>query len=137
MSFLSCSDPEMRATACDLTIPRADIFAVLVGLLADPDRNVRSSAACALGRHGRHEARDVLKNLLRRAPTPTVVEAIAPVADEECIVLLGRLARTGGGLAKAALDALSGIDDPLALKISDELTEQEAWTEHYDARGSL
>jgi HEAT repeat protein len=114
----------MRATACDLALPRADMFAVLVGLLADPDKNVRTSAACALGRHGRHEARDALKHLLRKAPTPAVVEAIAPIADEECIVLLGRLARTGGSLAKAALDALSGIDDPLAVKISGALPEQ-------------
>jgi HEAT repeat protein len=124
LSFLSSSDPEMRATTCDLALPRSDIFAALLSLLADPDNNVRTSAACALGRHGRHEARDALKNLLRKAPTPAVVEAIAPIADPESIVLLGRLAKSGGSLAKVALDALSGIDDPLAMKISGALPEQ-------------
>lgn len=123
LSFLSSSDPEMRAAACDLAPHRADIFAALAGLLADSDRIVRASAACALGRHGRHEARDVLKILLRKAPTPVVVEAIGPVADEECIVLLGRLAKTGGNLAKAARDALSGVDGPLAARICDALPE--------------
>jgi hypothetical protein len=42
---------------------------------------------------GRIEARPLLKSLLRKAPTEDVIDAVSSVADEECIVLLGRVAR--------------------------------------------
>jgi hypothetical protein len=47
-----------------------------------------------------------------------VIEAAAASAGEECIVLLGRIARTRPGrCADAALSALSDIDDPRAAAI--------------------
>lgn len=124
LSLLASSDPEVRTAGCRLALPQSDIFSALVGLLVDVDKNVRVSAACALGRFGRQEARGPLKNLLRKAPTALIVEAIAPVADEECIVILGRLARTDGNLANAALNALSDIDHPAAVKICAMLPEK-------------
>ena len=124
LPLLRHADPEVRAIACDLARPQADINATLIELLIDLDANVRTSSACALGRFGRHEARVVLKNMLRRAPTQATIEAIAPIADHECIVLLGRLARAQTDLKNVALDALALIDDPLAIKLADALTSR-------------
>jgi hypothetical protein len=44
----------------------------------------------------------------------TVIEAAALIADEECVVLLGRIARTAPGLTGPALEALESIDHPRA-----------------------
>ena len=124
LPLLRHADPEVRAIACDLARSQADINATLIELLIDLDANVRTSSACALGRFGRHEARVVLKNMLRRAPTQAAIEAIAPIADHECIVLLGRLARAQTDLKNVALEALAVIDDPLAIKLADALTSR-------------
>ena len=91
---------------------------LLVGLLDDSDRTVATSAACALGRLGRSDARPALKELLRERPSKDVVESVSAIADEECIVLLGQLARTTPALADAALDALESIDHPRASAIA-------------------
>ena len=53
-----------------------------------------ASAACALGRLGRPEVRGPLVRLLRVAPTLDVIDAVTAVADEECMILLARIART-------------------------------------------
>jgi len=82
---------------------------------------VRTASACALGRSGRQETRAALKTMLRRAPTPAAIEAIAAIADRESIVLLGRLARAQTDLTNMARDALALIDDPLAIKLADAL----------------
>jgi hypothetical protein len=121
LALLRHADPEMRAIACGLPLPRTGVDATLIGLLTDLDANVRAASACALGRSGRSEAMGVLKNILRRAPTQAVIEAIAPIADQECIVLLGRLARTQTALKDMALEALAQIDDPMAVKLTDAL----------------
>jgi hypothetical protein len=39
-----------------------------------------------------------------------VIDAISSVADEECIILLGRIARTLPALSDAALRSLESID---------------------------
>jgi hypothetical protein len=59
--------------------------------------------------------------MLRRAPTPAAIEAIAAIADRESIVLLGRLARAQTELTAMAHDALALIDDPLAIKLAGAL----------------
>jgi HEAT repeats len=109
LPLLRHADPEVRAIACGLARPQADVNAALIDLLTDLNANVRTSSACALGRFGRQEARAFLKNILRRAPTPNVIDAIASIADHECIVLLGRIARTrntfdGCGARRSCLD---------------------------------
>jgi hypothetical protein len=124
LPLLQHGDPEVRSVACDLARPQADINAVLIDLLTDLDSNVRIASACALGRFGQQEAKAILKDILRRAPTPNIIEASASIADHECIVLLGRLVRTRTDLANAALDALALIDDPLAIKITKQFDSQ-------------
>ncbi|HEX3417474.1 MAG TPA: hypothetical protein VHT21_13880, partial [Stellaceae bacterium] len=84
-------------------------------------RPVRMAAACAVGRMGRDEVRPLLTRYLREEPSAQLIDAIAPVADEECIVLLGRIARTMSDLSQAALDALDSIDHPRASRIAAEI----------------
>jgi hypothetical protein len=67
---------------------------------------------------GRIEARPRIKSLLHNAPTKEVLDAAALIADEEIIVLLGRIARAGLSLSGAALDALETIDHPRASAIA-------------------
>jgi hypothetical protein len=117
-SLLQHPEPGIRAASCRCARRLPEVMALLVGLLGDRDRTVASSAACALGRLGRSDARPALKELLRARPSKDVVESVAAIADEECMVLLGRLARTTPGLAEAALDALESIDHPRARAIA-------------------
>ena len=63
---------------------------------------------------GRGEARPTIKTLLREAPSREVIDAAVSIADEECLVLLGRIARATPGLADVALDALENVDHPRA-----------------------
>ena len=52
----------------------------------------------------------MIARLLREEPSEEVIDAVSPVADEECIVLLGRIARSKPALSDAALNALESID---------------------------
>jgi HEAT repeats len=113
-SLLQHADPGIRAAACRCARPSPEVIGLLVDLVDDLDRTVARAAACALGRLGRSEARPALKELLRTRPSEDVVESVSAIADEECMVLLGRLARSAPGLAGAALDALESIDHPRA-----------------------
>jgi HEAT repeat protein len=89
-------------------------MSVMIDLLDDLNRGVARSAACALGQMGRIEARPVLAKLLREEPSEEVIDAVSSIADEECMVQLGRIARTEPALSDAALNALEGIDQPRA-----------------------
>jgi HEAT repeat protein len=93
------------------------LVAVLIDLLDDLNDEVRIAASCALGRMGRPEARAVLTRLLRDQPSSAVIEAVTTIADDECLVLLGRIARGAGDLAPAALEALEAIAHPRAERI--------------------
>jgi hypothetical protein len=115
--LLRHADARVRADACRLAPPSPAVIAVLLDLLADGDAGVRASAACALGRLGRPEARGLLSRLLRLAPTLEVIDAVAGVADEECMILLARIARTVPQLAEAAHAALDAIDHPRARQL--------------------
>jgi hypothetical protein len=108
----------IRGGACGCARPSPAVTPLLVDLLVDVDRGVAREAALALGRMGRGEARPALKRLLREAPSPEVIDAAIAVADEECLVILGRLARTRPELADAALDALDGAESPRAATIA-------------------
>jgi hypothetical protein len=55
---------------------------------------------------------------LQDAPSAAVIDAITAVADEECLVILGRIARTRPDLADAALAALARIGSSRAVKIA-------------------
>jgi len=109
---------EVRAGACRVARPSPAVVPLLVALLDDLDRHVAQAAALALGRMGRGEARPALLRLLREAPSPAVVDAAIAVADEECLVILGRIARTQPDLADAALAALDSAESPRAATIA-------------------
>jgi HEAT repeat protein len=111
-------EPRIRADACRCARPLPEVILLLIDLLDDLDQSVATSAACALGRMGRIEARDRLKTLLRDDPSEEVIEAASPVADEACAVLLGRIARSGSVLADAALVSLENIDHARAVVIT-------------------
>jgi hypothetical protein len=58
---------------------------------------------------GRVEARPLLVRLLREEPSTEMIDAAASVADEACIILLGRLARTCPDLASAVVGVLAQL----------------------------
>jgi HEAT repeat protein len=117
LDLLHDTDPQVRAHACRCAGPWPAILQVLLDLADDRDSDVRVAAACALGRMGRSEARQTLVHLLCDAPSFEVIEAIPAIADEDCIILLGRLVRTRPTLAAAARDALETIDHPRARQV--------------------
>jgi hypothetical protein len=117
-ALLRHDDPSVRADACRCaraTTP--EIVSVLIDLLDDLHEPVAMAAALALGRMSRSEARPRLLRLLWSAPTKEAIISAAAVADQECIVLIGRIARTVPELSAAALDALAAIDNPLAARL--------------------
>lgn len=116
--LLRHAEPGIRADACCCARPLPELIAILIDLLNDLDRRVVTSAAFALGRMGRIEARPILKSLLKGEPSEDVVDAVSSIADEECLVLLGRIARRNPALADAALNSLENIDDDRAVAIA-------------------
>jgi HEAT repeat protein len=113
-ALLRHAEPRVRAEACRCACAVPDVILLLIDLLDDLNHTVASSAACALGQMGRSDALAALKRLLREEPSEEVIESIVPIADEECAVLLGRIARSGSGLSAAARAALDDIDHPRA-----------------------
>lgn len=112
LPLLRHADRAVRADACRCLGAWPGAVPLLVELLGDPDAAVRMAAACALGRMGRIEGRPMLTQLLRIAPSAEVIDAVIGVADEDCIVLLARVARTGTALAPLAAAALDQLDHP-------------------------
>jgi HEAT repeat protein len=121
MELLRHDDPQIRADSCRFARHSPEVVAQLRDLLDDLQRPVRVAAACALGLIGRNEVRPLLVRLIREEPSAQLIDAVAPVADEECIILLGRIARTMPDLSAAALDALDAIDHPRASRIAAEI----------------
>jgi hypothetical protein len=115
--LLRHSEPAVREHVACCVQMTPDVAGVLLDLLGDLNRGVADAAACALGRSGRVEARPALLRLMAERPSAEAIEALAVVADETVIVLLGRIARGGSALAGAALDALEDIDDIRAAAI--------------------
>jgi HEAT repeat protein len=115
--LLRHDDPQIRADACRCAHRCLEAIPLLQDLLDDLHPEVRMAAACALGQMGRSEVRALLVRYLREKPSAELIDAISQVADEECVVLLGRIARSAPGLTVAALDALDAIDHPRAAKI--------------------
>jgi HEAT repeat protein len=117
LALVQHPDPEVRADACRCADPSSAVVRALLGLTDDDDDQVRVAALCALGRLGRHEAQAPLARLLRNAPSLEVIDAIGNVADEDCVILLGRIVRTQPALAEAALEALEMIDHARARQL--------------------
>lgn len=99
VSLLRHEAPEIRVGGCRCARSPA-VIPLLLDLLDDPNHVGAGEAACALGRMGRSDARPMLLRLLRQAPSAAVIDAISAIADEECLVILGRIAgsrRCGAG----------------------------------------
>jgi hypothetical protein len=121
LALMEHPDPAIRANACRCAGPWPASAPLLLALMRDGDPEVATAALCALGRMGRAEARSGLIRLLRDAPTHAVIEAVIMVADEDAIILLGRIARTRPALASAAREALEAIDHPRARQVLDAM----------------
>lgn len=122
LPLLRHGSPDVRAKACRCIRQSPVLIPILVDLLDDLNAAVSTAAACALGRMGRTEALPILIRLLRVTPSLEVIDALAGVADEEAIVLLGRITDIEPAFTDAALDALHASDDPLATRIIDRLS---------------
>jgi hypothetical protein len=116
--LLRHAEPAIRADACRCARPLPELILLLIDLLDDLDPSVARSAASALGGMGRIEARPRLKDLLRDHPSEDVIDATSSIADGECVVLLGRIARSTSVLADAALASLENIDHVRAVAIA-------------------
>ena len=116
--LLRHAEPGIRADACRCARPLPELILILIDLLDDLDRRVATSAASALGRMGRIEARPILKSLLRDDPSEDTIDAVASIADEECAVLLERIARSSSAMADAALISLESADHARAAVIA-------------------
>ncbi len=121
LELLRHDDAQICADACRFAQASPVVFAQLRDLLDDLQWPVRMAAACTLGLMGRNEVRPLLARYLREEPSAQLIDAVAPVADEECIILLGRIGRTMPALSAAALDALNSIDHPRASRIAAEI----------------
>jgi len=116
--LLGHADAEVRADACRCARAAPDTIFILIGLLEDLNRGVNVAAACALGRMGNRDALPMLSRMLRDAPSAEIIDAISGVADEDSIILLGRLLQTESALSSVVRDALDAIDHPRAAQIT-------------------
>jgi hypothetical protein len=121
ISLLRNADPDARANACRLARAGPQVILTLIDLLSDLHCKVSIAAACTLGPMGRAEAAPVLKRALREAPSIRVIEAVPAIADEECIVLLGRIAQGATDLAAVAYCALEEVEHPRAKRLLERL----------------
>jgi HEAT repeats len=118
LPLLRHAAPEVRANACRCASAAPEVATLLIDLLEDLNGGVAREAACTLGRMGRIESRAALTRLLREDPTTKVIEAVSMVADDVCLVLLGRIAGAGTARGHAALAALDNIEGPRAARIA-------------------
>ena len=122
--LLQHEDRDMRSAACGCAPRDPKVMPCLLACLQDHEPGVRHEAACALGRLGRKEALAPLTHLLQQAPSAEVIDAVTAVANEDCVILLGRLARTCPDLRVAAIEALEAIEHPTAALLVERLADR-------------
>jgi hypothetical protein len=126
LALLSHPERRVRAAACRCARPSPEVALVLIELLGDLHTDVARAAACSLGRMGRSEARPILLRFLLQDPSAEVIEAAASLADEEFLILLGRVGRARPDLADAVLAALEETDAPRASAIAESVRRAHA-----------
>jgi len=117
LEFLDSPVADLRAEACRCARPDAAVLSRLEDLLEDLHPPVQTAAAITLGRMGKASARPVLLRLLRDEASADALDAIAAVADEDSVVLMGRVMRENPELAEAARQALEDVEHPLAARL--------------------
>ena len=118
LAFLRHPDPGVRSDACRCARPSAAVTAILLELLTDLHPSVADAAACALGRSGRHEAHGRLLKSVVQVPTVELILAVAVVADDDDVVLLGRLAVSHPSFRGPILSALDGMETERAAVVA-------------------
>ncbi len=125
-AFLDHADAAVRGAAFALADRAGVPGDRLRDGLFDLSATNRRLAATALGLRGDPQARQPLLDLLERAPSKEIIEAVAAIWDEDAIVLLGRCARVHPTLAETVLDRLGDIENPRAQVVARNL---ETWIE--------
>ncbi len=116
--LLAHADPRVRELAAKLSgFGQPDIGA-LEACLDDTQPAVRRAAAVVLGQFGYAGARAILLNELQRTPTGEIVEALAAIADDDIVVLLGRCAETHPELAGRIAAELEEMETPRSLQVA-------------------
>jgi hypothetical protein len=128
VALLQHPSPEIRADACRCAHGGAEVLALIRELTTDLNTPIAAAAACALARSGQVEVRPALVRLLHTHPTAEVVTALAEIADDDCLVLLGRVGRSRPDLADIVIDSLEGTDRPRAAPIAAALRRARAGT---------
>ncbi|WP_173977131.1 HEAT repeat domain-containing protein [Magnetospirillum sp. LM-5] len=121
MRLLRHDEPDVRADACRSARLDPDVVAILLDLLDDLHLSVRIAAACALGRFGKVDALEALSEALEAAPSIEVIDALADIADDDAVVLLGRVAQDRPDLTEAVVSALDECGSALAAKVADRV----------------
>lgn len=119
-------DPATRADACRCARASSGVVGILVELLSDLHPTVADAAACALGRAGRAEGRTRLARCLVQTPSVEGITAFAAVADDDGVVLLGRLALSHPVFSAAVLTALETIDTERAAVVAEGMRRRVA-----------
>jgi HEAT repeat protein len=122
LELMADPNADLRAAACACAGQQLALVPRLLELGHDEAGEVRNAAACALGRMGRREALPILTRLLREDPSAAVIDAVAAIADEDCVILLGRIARSRPDLAELVLDSLAVIAHPRARQLLQSLS---------------
>lgn len=117
--FLRDDDPGVREAACRCARGGAETVAALIDLLSDLHGSVTHSAALALGRLGRREGSEMLRRLLRTAPSADVIWALAGIAGEDDWVLLGQAAVRMPALAGMVLEVLGESEEARAAAVAE------------------
>ena len=71
------------------------------------------------------EARSLLLRRLQQEPDADLIDAIVPIADEECAILLGRVARRHPALRAAVMAALDALETPRAAALLASLADRD------------
>ncbi len=117
LAALGDAEPAMRALACQCARFWPQAAPRLLELLHDLHEDVANAAAVTLGGMGRREAMSRLMRLIETAPSAKALDALVTIADDNCFVLLGRIAQTNPELRPMLCEALTDVDHPVVIAV--------------------